>query len=268
MDRNPEIAKFIRTGIMHHRLIDELADAAVSVAEKRVSAMSTEQTPPAHLVHSLMTITATTVVKDMLREAVMTSRYLNNLLNEHAENREDWYRAAARRPSASAMRRLRDSFTRTYGFPVITPEAVQALKGLLQGRPVLEVGAGNGYLAYRLQQAGVEVLPTDAHPLPENPYDLGSQEHTTILQADAAEALAEFPEMALLWSWPCPDDASGEALQSFQGETLIYIGEQYAGSTGGELFHQILDQEFEPVEFINIPSFPDIHDSIGIYRRQ
>ena len=74
--------------------------------------------------------------------------------------------------------------------------------------------------------------------------------------------------MDLLWSWPCPDDESRMALQSSQGETLIYIVEQNHGCTGGEILNQVLDQRFEPVGFISIPSFPGVHDCIGIYRRR
>ena len=268
MERNLEIAEFIRTGVMHHRLRTELADAAVSVAERRVKAASAEQTPPAHRVHSLMQYTAKTVVKDTLREAVMRSRYLKKLLVDSTENREEWYNAATRHPAQTAMYRLRETFIRTYGFPVITPEAVQAIRQHLSGGPVLEVGAGNGYLAHRLQQAGVNVLPTDAHTLPNNPYQLGRQEYTAVLQTDAQEAIAEFPEMDLLWSWPSPEPTSGEALRRFAGTNLVYIGEQDDGCTGGELFRQVLEERFEPVEYVSLPNFPPVHDEVGIYRRR
>ena len=156
MDRNPEIAEYIRTGVMKYRLSEELAYTAVATALRRVDACSAKYPLPAHRAHNLMQITTHIVVKDKLREAVMRSKYLNNLLQEHAESREEWYEKAAQGPASLAMFQLRRRFTKTYGFPVITPEAVHLIRDSLADRPALEVGAGNGYLESGPESPGWE----------------------------------------------------------------------------------------------------------------
>ncbi len=168
--------------------------------------------------------------------------------------------------AVTAMVELRTDFTSMYGFPVVTPEAVAFLRRHLADREVLEVGVGNGYLASQLTQAGLNVFPTDAHGLDDNQYGLGDQHHTPVLQCDTA--IREFPELDLIWSWPCLDHSSGEALALFQGETFVYIGEQYGGCTGGDRFDQELDRRFQQVDQMPLPSFSPVHDAIGVYRRK
>ena len=69
------------------------------------------------------------------------------------------------------------------------------------------------------------------------------------------------------WSWPPPDESSGQALARCNGEFFVYIGEQSNGCTGGELFNDVLYTKFECCEGFDIPSFPGVHDSITLYRR-
>ena len=221
---------------------------------------------PAHRAFEIMTTAAQQRGEAALREKVAASRALTNILRDCHEDPDDWYRTCARRGAESAMVEARKDFTTRYGF-VVTDEAVSQLAGHIADLEALEVGSGNGYLAHRLNQAGISVLPTDANLPQQSGYHLGSVQHTDIINIDARTAIQELPEMDLLWSWPCPGDSSGQALQHFRGKTLIYIGDQYDGCTGGKLFHQLLDQRFKPVDFIPIPSFSNVHDCIGVYRR-
>ena len=132
---------------------------------------------------------------------------------------------------------------------------------------MLEVGAGNGYLSKQLQDAGVDLLPTDLHKPQDSSYQLGDTRHTAIATIDALQAIRAFHQMDLLWSWPPRDASSGEALQAFQGELLVYIGEQHDGCTGGDLFNLVLTERYRLLHSIEIPTFPHTNDSIGVYRR-
>ena len=266
-DVNPEICEYIRQGRMPFTLHAYLSWQAATHVKETLKTAEAQSTLTPQQAFEFMRDQAQAHAQDTLQNMIETSPYLPNLLKDQVENPEAWMQQAAVRPTETALVELRTEFTTRYGFPIITPEAVDELAKLLTGRQVLEVGAGNGYLAQQLQQAGVDLFPTDPHHPASSSYALGKTQHTAVIQADAKQAIREFPEMDLLWSWPCRDEASGLAQQSSQAQLLVYIGEQDNGCTGGELFHQVLEDRFKPVRTIHIPSFPNVHDSIGIYRR-
>ena len=171
------------------------------------------------------------------------------------------------RLARSAISSMRRRFTSHYGFAVLTSDAVDAIASTLDEHTVLEVGAGNGYLAARLRDAGVVMNATDLAAPQDSNYDLGDTCHTDVDIMEAREAIQVFSPSALLWSWPFPENASGEALRAFDGSTLVYIGEQTDGCTGGRIFHQLLDSRYSLTQQVHIPSFPGVYDSAAIYQR-
>ena len=170
--------------------------------------------------------------------------------------------------SETAMNRLREAYIRQYGFAVLTDEAVEWMALRLIGHRVLEVGAGNGYLALRLRQAGVQMNATDMSTLEDNHYGLGNSYHTDVEIMEAKRALKTFRPTTLVWSRPVPETASGRALEEFDGQMLIYIGEQNGGCTGGPLFEQLLTERYREPENFYIPSFPGVHDWIAAYEKR
>ena len=245
-----------------------LAARATATVRQNLTEALAQHTLASHQAFDLLQHAVVPSAELALRQLVESSPDLARLLNEHVREPDKWYRETAQYAAVTAMIELRTDFTSMYGFPVVTPEAIVFLCHHLANREVLEVGAGNGYLASQLTQAGLNVFPTDAHGLNDNQYGLGDQHHTPVLQCDAATAIREFPELDLIWSWPCRDHSSGEALALFQGETFVYIGEQYGGCTGGDRFDHELDQHFQQVDRMPLPSFPPVHDAIGVYRRK
>ena len=223
---------------------------------------------PAHVAFDLMTHTARFAAISALRRLVERSETLSALLAERATEPERWYAAVAAEAVPATLFNLRSDFTSRYGFAVITPEAIDRLAQLCRGRQVLEVGAGNGYLAQQLERAGVAILPTDPNEPGNSGYHLGQLRHTQITTLDAAAAIRSQTQRDLLWSWPCPSHESAAALKQFRGELFVYIGEQFDGCTGGTAFTDLLERNFTPVEFIPIPSFPDVRDCIGVYQRK
>ena len=271
-DVGPEISEYMRQqGTMPWKLSIFLTMAAAQSVRRTLDDYQTpncREPAPAHLVFKAMQEAALQGADAALRNKVAASRFLTNTLRASHEDPNAWYRTCAHQGARGALVETRADFTARYGFAVITDDAISQLATHIGGREILEVGAGNGYLAHRLAQAGVSILPTDANPPQQSGYPLGKVQYTDIINIEACTAIRELPEMDLLWSWPCPDDSSGQALQHFQGKTLIYIGEQDDGCTAGKLFNQMLAQRFEPVDFIDIPSFPGVHDCVGIYRRR
>ena len=88
------------------------------------------------------------------------------------------------------------------------------------------------------------------------------------LPLTGTEAMALHPERDILWSWP---DLNAEythlTLREFKGRFLLYIGEDIHGNTGSPEFHELLDEYFVPIDSLQIPTFPELHDRIILYER-
>jgi len=57
------------------------------------------------------------------------------------------------------------------------------------------------------------------------------------------------------------------AIKSFSGNKLIFIGEGCGGCTADNEFFQILDNEWNNVDRVNIPRWFGIGDSLSLWSR-
>ena len=161
----------------------------------------------------------------------------------------------------------RNSWINDKCFPLITQESVDFIADYA---PLVEVGAGTGYLASLLQAVGAEVVPTDAYPphLGRNPYGW-ENEHTFVLSLKATTAVKRWPTRNVLMSWPSlGKDWAMKAISAMQpGRYLIYIGEDEHGCTGSPGFHKFLKKNFEFVEYGPMGQFHKLHDTLQVYKR-
>lgn len=139
----------------------------------------------------------------------------------------------------------RNRFTTTYAWAIPTPGDVAWIASLLQGRGVVEVGAGTGYWAWQLQQAGVDVVAYEPLAPDVNHYVSVAEPYVPLLQGDATAA-AGHGDRALLMSWPdwggsWPEDA----LRAYPGDLVIYAGEGDGGACGDAGFFKLLAEEWE-----------------------
>ena len=177
------------------------------------------------------------------------------------------------RPTLTEIDRtaLRREYNSRFGFPIITKAAVQWIANATAGNPLLEIGAGNGYLASELIQHGVDLITTDPHPTgAEDGYriPMAPVPSVDILPLTGTEAMAIHPDHNILWSWPDLNaEYTHQTLREFKGRFLVYIGEDICGNTGSSEFHDILDEYFVPIDSFQIPTFPELHDRIILYQR-
>jgi hypothetical protein len=147
--------------------------------------------------------------------------------------------------------------------------------------PVVEVGAGLGYWAWLLRQAGAEVRATDRRP-PAQYFDERGRlcatpgrrpgrpnewfdtrpAWTRVEVADAAAAAAAAPETAaLLLVWPPYDDQmASSALRAFRGDVLWYVGEGRGGACADAAFFDELESSWELDEVHALVRFPGLYD--------
>lgn len=161
--------------------------------------------------------------------------------------------------------RRRDELVQEYAWAI--PNA-PAIRTLVDHDPVLEVGAGNGYWASLVEQAGGDIIATDSL----QDVDGEPDSWTTVEQLDARNAIREYGEGRTLFiCWPNYGDhwAYNATVEyaSIGGECLVYVGEGRSGCTGDEAFHQLLHDAWTLAETVAIPTYLGLHDRLEVWSR-
>ena len=131
---------------------------------------------------------------------------LHQELEETGTELKDWATAVGRRKADwNIIPGFRDSQIDRFCFSIMTSEAIDWMKDHLGDAPLVQVGAGTGYLAHEMQTRGIEVNPTEPRTRDsgENYWLKGERPDWTEIEAcDGREALQRYPASDLLWSWP------------------------------------------------------------------
>jgi hypothetical protein len=156
----------------------------------------------------------------------------------------------------------------TYSWAICSPGDIAWLREVLGGRHVVEAGAGTGYWAHQMEQAGIGVVAYDPNEAgPGNVF--ARRAWTTVLPGDHTVP-ERHPDRALFLCWPSYDDSwAAQALACYTGDLLIYCGEGESGCTADDSFFELLDAGWE--EVADCPahvSYMGIHDRLTAYRRK
>ena len=256
--------------------LDVTINAWTQAQQVEITPTPQEATEAEHFLHSRKTAlqhAAKAVYIAAFEHA--TPAHRDSLLQNLHQDRltlTDWAHNQAR-PTLTEIDRtaLRREYNSRFGFPIITNAAVQWIANATAGLPLLEIGAGNGYLASELIKANVDLITTDPHPTgAENGYriPMAPVPSVEILPLTGTQAMAIHPERNILWSWPGLNaEYTHQTLREFKGRFLVYIGEDIHGNTGSPEFHELLDEYFVPIDSLQIPTFPELHDRIILYQR-
>ncbi|KAL1496150.1 hypothetical protein AB1Y20_014769 [Prymnesium parvum] len=215
--------------------------------------------------------------------------------------RADWQLRGGSEPTEDAIRTLLEFHEAVVG-PVCAAFAYAlpcdaALRAIAARAPrgVVEVGAGTGLWASLLREYGVVVHAYDRAEFQR----ARGVETFTFVRDGGHEAAAAHSECALLLCWPAlelecaaeygaagaasaPNMMASDALQCFQGDTVIYVGES-AGATGflahlswrtacghtaGPVFQRKLEEGWNLVELVKTPRWPGLGDKLYIFHRK
>jgi hypothetical protein len=163
--------------------------------------------------------------------------------------------------------RVRSKGVSEFAFSVPTDEAIDAIVRVAPR--IVELGAGTGYWAKLLWEAGADVIAYDNSEDEKNGYCEQKIGRWFQVQFGDVQDLAKHADRALLLGWP-PYSAptACDALELWSGDVLIYVGEYAGGCTANDAFFAQIDAQFDTVEDIAIPQWDGIHDYVGIYRRK
>lgn len=163
-----------------------------------------------------------------------------------------------------------DRFTvcSAFSWAICSPGDVAWLREVLDGRGVVEVGAGTGYWAWQMRQAGIDVIAYEPNePKPGNTFV--RREWTEVLRGDQFAAKAH-PDRALFLCWPSYNEPwAAEALAAYSGDLLVYCGEGEGGCTADGEFFRLLEDGWEEIgdSGAHVAHW-GIHDYLTAYRRK
>lgn len=153
--------------------------------------------------------------------------------------------------------------TSRWTWAIPDPATLDYIVKALDGRPVVEMGAGSGYWAWMLSQMGVDVVAYDKTPVGHEDSwyrqdfiaehgkweDVEVQEFFPVQQGDVEvlSLLDDCAERVLFLCWPNYDtDFAYEALKAYRGDLLVYIGEGNGGCTANWKFWALVEGDEDP----------------------
>jgi len=141
--------------------------------------------------------------------------------------------------------------------------------GMLAGLgPLVEIGAGTGYWAYRLRSIGVDIVAFDHAPIDgerTNRYHSPSQPWTNVEPGDQV-VLSGRADRSLLLCWPPLFSSLGDCLTYYCGDTVAYIGD--GGYRTARLDH--LNEAFTKVATAPVRAldpYPGVQPRLTIWKR-
>jgi len=151
-----------------------------------------------------------------------------------------------------------------YSWAIPNEEAINAIVAH-SPNGVVEIGAGRGYWAYLLDQVGCLVVAYDVKCHDENHYN---DNWFPVLFGEEVMA-KHYPDRTLFLCWPpCAQLMALNALLSYTGNTVVYVGEGAGGCTGDDDFHSLLNAGWTLLSQVSIPQWSCIHDDLRIFGRE
>lgn len=146
--------------------------------------------------------------------------------------------------------KARDQAISLFSWAVPNDEAIEIC---VKYEPLVEIGAGKGYWASLIKEAGGQIDAYDKEPFELVKYGL-------------PDNICQHTEANLFLCWPPYDEPMAyECLNQFKNRYVIYVGED---CTGCEKFHELLPKQFNGIERVNIPQWYGLHDCLTIWERK
>lgn len=119
-----------------------------------------------------------------------------------------------------------------FAYSVLSPEALELVAA---SSPFVELGAGNGYVAWTLRQIGVDIVALEAYPVEEGrnwffntKFGLPTRggRSWTEVEKGTAKDLSKHSDRTLLLCWPPRNRMASTALRFFSGNKLALVIEK------------------------------------------
>lgn len=160
------------------------------------------------------------------------------------------------------MFQLRDTALHQFGFAIPCRELLNLLK---QHQPIVEIGAGSGYMTKLMRNHGIEVIGTDSgwghYSFTVGQYDPQQ------LQLQGKTAVRRYPDHTVFCSWPTLQHTwFRQALRAVRiGQHAIIIEED---ACANETTWDYRDNSFNEVLRIPIPAWNYMNDRCALWQKK
>lgn len=151
----------------------------------------------------------------------------------------------------------RQRLVETYSWAVPTRDVINYCA---QFDKLIEVGAGSGYWAHLIDEAGGTVLPIDSDP--------PSETYCYVEEYSAAEYAESISDMPVLMVWPPAKSDMAYTVIDQRPPHICYVGEERGGCTGSDVFFDIIQREYGLVGRLELPSYAGVSDDFYHYVRK
>ena len=148
-----------------------------------------------------------------------------------------------------------------------------AIEKIISYDPVCEIGAGTGFWASLIDQAGGDIIAYEKYKPGETTIGFSKCARYFDLKLSPEKGFIPPKDRTLMLCWPPHSyDMGSEMLKAYQGGILIYIGESKRLTTdpctGTPTFFEQLKKEWRLIEHMEIPRFQYVEDCMEIYERK
>lgn len=159
---------------------------------------------------------------------------------------------------------MRTQYVKKFGFVIPSSKFVNTA---LEHMPLVEVGAGTGFLSKIISKFGGDIITTDIREVSVNNYFKCDNSFVELEMSNASDAVKKYGERTVLMSWPpYKSEMDYEVYTSMKkGQKLILIGEGMSGCTGSDKGHEFLLTYFNHIKTEVIPTFEGIYDYVSVW---
>lgn len=160
------------------------------------------------------------------------------------------------------------SLTQKYSWAIPNEEAIAKIAYF---SPLIEIGAGMGYWAKLIDDAGADIVAFDADPgglNGTNVYHTTKQPLYHPVAVGGPEKIADHPRRTLFMCWPpYSETLVTQCLDLYRGDTFLYVGEQGGGCTGWDDRLDDCLHGWRHAEYVDIPQWEGLHDYLMVFKK-
>lgn len=143
----------------------------------------------------------------------------------------------------------RGKLTKKFGWTIPNEQVIEFLTRESKESPLFEIGAGNGYLSYEIQNNGGNTVPIDIAT---------SRNEWVEVQKMSYENLNPKNVSHIILPWPPANSSMGEECIRYLNPDVVYfIGKDESNVTGTKKFHKILQKKYTCSKKLTLPSWTD-----------
>lgn len=138
---------------------------------------------------------------------------------------------------------FRRTYCTNFSWAIITAELIDELVKICQGKRVVDIGCGSGFLLGKLKERGIDIVGYDSRSTHNFEFY-----HPDVEFKDYRDIELKNFDLVII-SWPSYDHTEiNQVIENMHdGQLLVHCGESHGGCTGDDDFNDCLESQFVEV---------------------